>query len=102
MVEADLRDAEGVAGAVAGCDAVFHLAAQTFVGEGHATAAETVEVNVRGSWNVFTACRDAGVGKIVFASTLKAYGDRARPALPRGPAARRRRTPTTRARRPST
>ena len=39
MVEVDLRDAERLAAAVAGCDSVFHLAAQTYVGEGHATAA---------------------------------------------------------------
>jgi CDP-glucose 4,6-dehydratase len=73
-VEADLLDADGVAGAVAGCDAVFHLAAQTFVGAGQASAEETVDVNVRGSWNVFAACRDAEVAKVVFASSLKAYG----------------------------
>ena len=69
VVEADLLDAEGVAGAVAGCDSVFHLAAQTFVGAGHASAEETVDVNVRGSWNVFAACREAGVGEVVFASS---------------------------------
>lgn len=74
LVEADLLDTDGVAAAVRGCDAVFHLAAQTFVGTGLASAEETVDVNVRGSWNVFAACRDAGVAKVVFASTLKAYG----------------------------
>jgi CDP-glucose 4,6-dehydratase len=74
VVEVDLRDAEGLAGAVAGCDAVFHLAAQTYVGEGHATAEETVEINVEGSRKLFDACRTAGVGEVVFASTLKAYG----------------------------
>jgi CDP-glucose 4,6-dehydratase len=74
LVEADLLDADGIAAAVAGCDAVYHLAAQTFVGAGQASAEETVDVNVRGSWNVFAACRDAGVAKVVFASSLKAYG----------------------------
>ena len=81
-VAADLRDDEAVAGAVAGCDAVFHLAAQTFVGDGYATAEEAVDVNVRGSWNVFTACRDAGVGKTVFASSLKTYGAAPDPPYP--------------------
>lgn len=74
VVEADVRDAERVTEAVAGCDSVFHLAAQTYVGDGHATAAEAVEVNVVGSRNLFDACRAAGVGEVVFASTLKAYG----------------------------
>jgi CDP-glucose 4,6-dehydratase len=74
LVEADLLDATGVAGAVAGCDAVFHLAAQTIVGVAREAPAATFEINVRGAWNVFEACRGAGVGKVVFASSDKAYG----------------------------
>jgi CDP-glucose 4,6-dehydratase len=74
LVEADLLDAPGVAAAVVGCDSVFHLAAQTIVGVARRSPHETVDVNVRGSWNVFLACRDAGVGKVVFASSDKAYG----------------------------
>ncbi len=74
LVEADLLDAAGVAAAVAGCDSVFHLAAQTIVGVARRSPHETVDVNVRGSWNVFLAGREAEVGKVVFASSDKAYG----------------------------
>src|ERR1700759_1704479 len=74
LVEADLLDAEGVAGAVAGCDSVFHLAAQTIVGVTRGSPPEPGDVNVRGPWNVFAACRDGGVAKVVFASSDKAYG----------------------------
>lgn len=74
VIEVDLRDAERLAGAVVGCDSVFHLAAQTYVGAGHATVAEAIEVNVEGSRNLFDACRVAEAGEVVFASTLKAYG----------------------------
>jgi CDP-glucose 4,6-dehydratase len=81
-VEGDLRDAEAIAGAVTGCDAVFHLAAQTFVGDAHASAEEAVDVNVRGTWNVFTSCRDAEVARTVFASSLKAYGAAPDPPYP--------------------
>jgi len=80
LAEGDLRDAEAVAAAVAGCDSVFHLAAQTIVGVAHKSPAETFEVNVRGAWNVFEACRDHGVARVVFASSDKAYG--ASPELP--------------------
>ena len=80
LAEADLRDAEAVVAAVAGCDAVFHLAAQTIVGVARESPSETFEVNVRGAWNVFDACREHGVGRIVFASSDKAYG--ASPELP--------------------
>lgn len=80
LVEADLRDAEAVCGAVAGADAVFHLAAQTIVGVARQSPLETLEVNVRGAWNIFDACREQGVGRVVFASSDKAYG--ASPELP--------------------
>lgn len=80
LVEADLRDAEAVAGALAGVEAVFHLAAQTIVGVARESPLETLEVNVRGAWNIFEACREQGVKTVVFASSDKAYG--ASPELP--------------------
>jgi len=80
LAEGDLRDAEAVSAAVAGCNSVFHLAAQTIVGVARESPAETFEVNVRGAWNVFEACREHGVARIVFASSDKAYG--ASPELP--------------------
>jgi CDP-glucose 4,6-dehydratase len=80
LAEGDLRDAEAVAAAVADCDAVFHLAAQTIVGVARESPLETLEVNVRGAWNVFEACRARGTSRVVFASSDKAYG--ASPELP--------------------
>ena len=80
LAEADLRQAEAVAAAVAGCDAVFHLAAQTIVGVARSSPVETFEVNVRGAWNVFEACRQRDVARVVFASSDKAYGSS--PELP--------------------
>ncbi len=80
LAEADLRDAGQVDAAVAGCEAVFHLAAQTIVGVARSAPRETLEVNVGGAWNVFEACRAHGVGRVVFASSDKAYG--ASPELP--------------------
>jgi CDP-glucose 4,6-dehydratase len=74
LVEADLLDAASVAGATVGCESVFHLAAQTIVGVARRSPHETVDVNVRGSWNVFLAAREADVRKVVFASSDKAYG----------------------------
>lgn len=80
LAEGDLRDADAVAAAVAGCDSVFHLAAQTIVGVARESPLETLEVNVRGAWNVFEACREHAVARVVFASSDKAYG--ASPELP--------------------
>ena len=80
LAEADLRDAEAVEDAVAGCDSVFHLAAQTIVGVARESPLETLEVNVRGAWNVFEACRAHETRRVVFASSDKAYGSS--PELP--------------------
>lgn len=76
LVPGDLRDAELVAATLAGgsFDTVYHLGAQTIVGEANASPAPTFETNVRGTWNVLEACRAAGVGAVVFASSDKAYG----------------------------
>jgi len=80
LVEADLCDAEAVAGAIDGVGSVFHLAAQTIVGVARRLPLETFEVNVRGAWTVFEACRAHQVERIVFASSDKAYGSS--PELP--------------------
>jgi CDP-glucose 4,6-dehydratase len=74
LAEGDLRDADSVTAAVGGCDSVFHLAAQTIVGVARESPLETLEVNVRGAWNVFEACREHGTSRVVFASSDKAYG----------------------------
>jgi CDP-glucose 4,6-dehydratase len=80
LTEGDLRDADSVSAAVKGCDSVFHLAAQTIVGVARESPLETLEVNVRGAWNVFEACREHDVARVVFASSDKAYGSS--PELP--------------------
>jgi CDP-glucose 4,6-dehydratase len=80
LFEGDLRDAGAVVAAVAGCDSVYHLAAQTIVGVAGRSPAETFEVNVRGAWNVFEACREHAPARVLFASSDKAYG--ASPELP--------------------
>jgi CDP-glucose 4,6-dehydratase len=80
LAEGDLRDAGAVTAAVAGCEAVFHLAAQTIVGVARRSPLATFEVNVRGAWNVFEACREHGAERVLFASSDKAYGSS--PELP--------------------
>jgi CDP-glucose 4,6-dehydratase len=77
LAEADLRDSDAVSKAVGGCESVFHLAAQTIVGTARRSPVETLEVNVRGAWNVFEACRVHGTRRVVFASSDKAYGSSA-------------------------
>jgi UDP-glucose 4-epimerase len=56
-------------------DVVFHLAAQTDVKNSLLEPAYDAEVNIRGTINLLYACREAGVGKFVFASTSAVYGN---------------------------
>ena len=75
-VEGDLLDAELVRRVLGDhrVDAVFHLAAKTLVGPAAQSPAATFETNVRGTWIVLDACREAGVSRVVVASSDKAYG----------------------------
>jgi len=62
-------------------ETVFHLAAQTQVSTANIGPASTLDVNIRGTWNLLEACRRYGrVKQIVIASSDKAYGDQ--PELP--------------------
>ena len=76
QVQGDLRDPDAVSRALDDGDveAVFHLAAQTIVGTAAGSPAETFDVNVRGTWTLLEACRELGVGRVVVASSDKAYG----------------------------
>lgn len=62
----DVRDAEAVARAVAGQDAVVHLAAKVNV---VGPTEQYRQVNVGGTENVIAACRRHGVGRLVHVSS---------------------------------
>ncbi len=91
-VEGDVADRGAVDRAVKGADSVFHLAARTLVGPAAEDPAGTFRSNVEGTWTVLEACRDNGAGRVVIASSDKAYGpsdslpyreaDELRPAAP--------------------
>jgi CDP-glucose 4,6-dehydratase len=76
QVEADLTDADQVAGVLADhdIDTVFHLAAETIVGTVQASPVQGFESNVRGTWTLLQACREQEIERVVFASSDKAYG----------------------------
>jgi UDP-glucose 4-epimerase len=66
---ADVLDAAAVREIVDGADVVVHLAF-VIMGSGE----ETTRVNLEGSRNVFGAAIDAGVSRLVYASSVAAYG----------------------------
>lgn len=57
-------------------DTVLHLGAQPIVGIALRNPRDTFEANIRGTWNVLEACREAArpVQRIIVASSDKAYG----------------------------
>lgn len=67
--QADVLDADAVAGVVAGADVVVHLAF-LILGD----LAETTSINLQGSRNVFDAAVSAGAKRLVYASSVAAYG----------------------------
>jgi dTDP-glucose 4,6-dehydratase len=74
VVFGDLRDVESVADACRSCDVVFHLGAQVAIPYSYRNARDFFETNVLGSLNVAQAARDAGVKRVVHASTSEVYG----------------------------
>ncbi len=56
---------------------VFHLAAQTIVQIANRSPLSTFESNIKGSWNIFEACRNSEtVERLLVASSDKAYGQK--------------------------
>ena len=73
LVEGDVRDLAAVERAVAGADAVMHLAAIRITACAEHPL-EAFEVMCAGSFNVVDAARRAGVARVVAASTASVYG----------------------------
>ena len=81
VVEGDLRSYERVAAAVGGVEVVFHQGALPSVPRSIQDPLTSTAVNVEGTLNVILAARDAGVRRVVFASSSSVYGDA--PGMPR-------------------
>jgi UDP-glucose 4-epimerase len=75
----DLCDLETTRRAMAGCDAVIHLAALADVDEVAKEPARTDRVNTHGTQVLLDAAREIGVRRFVYASTIWVYGDAAGP-----------------------
>lgn len=77
----DIRDPGAVRRAVEGVEVVYHLAALPSVARSLANPGATTDVNVGGTLNILMAARDAGVRRVVYASSSSVYGDT--PTLPK-------------------
>jgi nucleoside-diphosphate-sugar epimerase len=69
-----VTDPAAVAQALAGCEVVFHLAAHRAVLSSVEHPLETDRANIGGTLTVLVAARDAGVRRVVAASSSSVYG----------------------------
>lgn len=81
IIEGDLRSQSDVVKAVSGCVGVFHQAALPSVPRSMKDPATTHDVNSTGTLNVLWAAHQAGVRRVVLASSSSVYGDT--PRLPK-------------------
>ncbi|MEO8550906.1 MAG: SDR family oxidoreductase [Kofleriaceae bacterium] len=81
FIEGDLRDPDVAKRACKDVDIVLHQAALGSVPRSIKDPIASHEHNVNGFLNVLNAAREAGVGRVVFASSSSVYGDH--PGLPK-------------------
>ncbi|MBP2636929.1 MAG: NAD-dependent dehydratase [Firmicutes bacterium] len=70
----DIRDPHGVKQALAGCEAVLHLAALIAIPYSYHSPDTYVDTNIKGTLNVLQAARELGLKKVVQTSTSEVYG----------------------------
>jgi UDP-glucose 4-epimerase len=75
LVTGDIRDSAAVSACIRehAVTTVVHLAAVLSVGA-HADPGLALDVNVKGTWGVLAAARDAGLSRVVYASSFSVYG----------------------------
>jgi UDP-glucose 4-epimerase len=75
FIEGDTLDAEALTRAMAGCDFVFHLAANADVRFGTNHPRKDLEQNTIATFNVLEAMRANGIRRVAFSSTGSIYGE---------------------------
>ena len=80
VIKGDLRNSSDVQVAVMGMDTIFHLAAFVSVPQSMEDPTTCFEINVNGTIQLFKLAEEAGVNRIVIASSAAVYGEN--PAFP--------------------
>lgn len=75
LIEGDIRDFSTCLKAVKGVDLISHQAALGSVPRSVKDPLSTHHVNITGTANVFTAAKELGIKKVVYASSSSVYGD---------------------------
>jgi UDP-glucose 4-epimerase len=77
LIEGDNLDLPALTKAMAGCDTVFHLAANADVRFGLEHPSKDLQQNTVATFNVLEAMRSNGITRIAFSSTGSTYGEAA-------------------------
>lgn len=75
LVRGDTLDLPGITSAMAGCDTVFHFAANADIRDGWSHPRRDLEQNTIATFNVLEAMRANGIRRIAFSSTGSTYGE---------------------------
>jgi len=81
IIEADLAETKNLTQFLKGTEYVIHQAAIPSVPKSILDPLKSHNANVNGTLNLLLACRDAGVKRVVYASSSSLYGDS--PTLPK-------------------
>lgn len=74
LIDNDVRYGGSVQRAMKGCESVIHFACVS-INKSVADPDESIDINLVGSQNVFSAAADLGVRRLVFASSASVYGE---------------------------
>ncbi|MDZ4134476.1 MAG: UDP-glucose 4-epimerase GalE, partial [Paracoccaceae bacterium] len=76
LIRGDVRDRTALVDAMRAhkVDAVMHFAASAYVGESMVKPLDYYDNNVSGMISLLSACREAGVARVVFSSSCATYG----------------------------
>jgi UDP-glucose 4-epimerase len=75
LIEGDIRDPRTVKDALKGIDYIIHQAALRSVARSVEDPFATNDTNVSGTLHILTAAKEAGVKRVVYASSSSTYGD---------------------------
>lgn len=70
LFQLDLLDYASIAAAVSACSGVFHLASPCIIDQVHEPEKELLDPAIKGTINVLTAAKEAGVRRVVVTSSI--------------------------------
>ena len=74
FIEGDIRCRDAVDEATKGADFVFHTAA-IHINQSSRSPDECIDIDIKGSYNVFRSALEHGVKRVIFSSSSSVYGD---------------------------